>query len=161
MLYLAILLYILTQQKSTALYKVYNYAKQIAESGTTLGNTVGCPLGTASAGTATTAARSDHVHPLPTCVACATKALCAGMVCYSSAGACICQYNDGAESIICARALSADYVLLSRPADSKGAIAAHYVGAIVGKSWTKLFQGSIYGGLIKSCSYKVPAVTVW
>lgn len=33
-----------------------------------LGNTVGCALGTASAGSCTTAARSDHVHPLPICV---------------------------------------------------------------------------------------------
>lgn len=31
-----------------------------------LGSTKGCALGTASAGTATTAARSDHVHPKPT-----------------------------------------------------------------------------------------------
>lgn len=30
-----------------------------------LGNTAGCGLGTASAGSLTTAARSDHVHPLP------------------------------------------------------------------------------------------------
>lgn len=30
-----------------------------------LGNTVGSALGTASAGVATTAARSDHVHPVP------------------------------------------------------------------------------------------------
>lgn len=30
-----------------------------------LGNTVGCGLGTASAGSCATAARSDHVHPLP------------------------------------------------------------------------------------------------
>ena len=47
----------------TALYCVYKYAEQIASSATGLGNTVGCPLGTASAGTAATAARSDHVHP--------------------------------------------------------------------------------------------------
>ena len=33
-----------------------------------LGNTVGCALGTASAGSCTTAARSDHVHPIPHCV---------------------------------------------------------------------------------------------
>lgn len=37
----------------------------------TLGDTAGCPLGTASAGSALTAARSDHVHPMPTCVCCA------------------------------------------------------------------------------------------
>ena len=43
-----------------ALYCVYN-AIQAAAS---LGNTAGCALGAASAGTATTAARSDHVHPI-------------------------------------------------------------------------------------------------
>ena len=48
---------------------------------TTLGNTVGCALGTAAAGTATTAAHSDHVHPLPTCVACAGTASCLGGLC--------------------------------------------------------------------------------
>lgn len=48
-----------------ALYCVY----QAVQSATSLGNTAGCALGTASAGTATTAARSDHVHPLPSCVA--------------------------------------------------------------------------------------------
>ena len=61
----------------SALYNVYDYAKQIAESGAILGNVLACPLGAASAGTATTAARSDHVHPLPTCVACAECATCA------------------------------------------------------------------------------------
>lgn len=35
---------------------------------TQLGNTVGCALGTASAGTANTAARSDHVHPIATSI---------------------------------------------------------------------------------------------
>ena len=40
-----------------------------------LGNTEGCALGTASAGVAGTAARSDHVHPMPTCVACAGNAI--------------------------------------------------------------------------------------
>lgn len=48
---------------------------------TTLGNTAGCALGTAAAGTATTAAHSDHVHPLPTCVACAGTASCLGGLC--------------------------------------------------------------------------------
>jgi hypothetical protein len=41
---------------------VYTYATGKAA----VGNTAGCALGTASAGTATTAARSDHVHPFPT-----------------------------------------------------------------------------------------------
>ena len=49
----------------SALYNVYNYATQISAAAIGLGNIAGCPLGTASAGTATTAARSDHVHPLP------------------------------------------------------------------------------------------------
>lgn len=40
-------------------------------SGVELGNTAGCALGTASAGSATTAARSDHVHPTPSVVNCA------------------------------------------------------------------------------------------
>ena len=47
----------------TALYCVYKYAEQVAASAHNLGNIAGCPLGTASAGTAATAARSDHVHP--------------------------------------------------------------------------------------------------
>ena len=38
------------------------YATAGAKAG--VGNTAGCPLGTASAGVATTAARSDHVHPV-------------------------------------------------------------------------------------------------
>ena len=54
-----------------ALYDMYTC---ITSAGyVTLGNTVGCALGTASAGTATTAARSDHVHPTLTCVECAGK----------------------------------------------------------------------------------------
>lgn len=44
---------------------VYCYAAGIAAAALGLGNTNGCALGTASAGTATTAARSDHVHPKP------------------------------------------------------------------------------------------------
>lgn len=40
---------------------VYTYATGKAA----VGSTNGCALGTAAAGTATTAARSDHVHPLP------------------------------------------------------------------------------------------------
>lgn len=66
----------------TALYCVYKYAEQIASSATGLGNTVGCSLGTAAAGTATTAARSDHVHPLPECVCRADWAICARCVCH-------------------------------------------------------------------------------
>lgn len=40
----------------------------VANGKAAVGNTAGCGLGTASAGTATTAARSDHVHPIPRCV---------------------------------------------------------------------------------------------
>ena len=47
-----------------AVYCVYEAISAAAS----LGNTAGCPLGTAAAGTATTAARSDHVHPVPTCI---------------------------------------------------------------------------------------------
>ena len=42
----------------------------------TLGNSAGCALGTASAGSASTAARSDHVHPTLTCVSCAGQSYC-------------------------------------------------------------------------------------
>ena len=52
----------------SALYNVYNYATQISAAAIGLGNIAGCSLGTASAGTAATAARSDHVHPIPSCV---------------------------------------------------------------------------------------------
>lgn len=53
----------------SALYCVYDFAATIAAGVASLGNTAGCPLGTASAGTAVTAARSDHVHPsfIPSC----------------------------------------------------------------------------------------------
>ena len=37
----------------------------VANGKAAVGNTAGCALGTATAGTATTAARSDHVHPMP------------------------------------------------------------------------------------------------
>lgn len=47
----------------------------VANGKAAVGNTAGCELGTAAAGTATTAARSDHVHPKPTQVDCA-KAIC-------------------------------------------------------------------------------------
>lgn len=40
----------------------------LSVSGAQLGDTNGCALGTASAGTCNTAARSDHVHPKPTTV---------------------------------------------------------------------------------------------
>ena len=51
----------------TALYCVYDFAAGIAAGVAYLGNTAGCALGTASAGTAVTAARSDHVHPYSKC----------------------------------------------------------------------------------------------
>lgn len=58
-----------------ALYDMY---QAITSAGyVCLGNTAGCALGTASAGSATTAARSDHVHPMPTCIACAGCSRCA------------------------------------------------------------------------------------
>lgn len=44
-----------------AVYCVY----QAVQSAAGLGNTAGCALGTASAGTCNSAARSDHVHPKP------------------------------------------------------------------------------------------------
>lgn len=52
-----------------ALACVYAVAAAAVAGNISLGNTAGCALGTAAAGTATTAARSDHVHPLPSCVA--------------------------------------------------------------------------------------------
>ena len=55
------------------------YAELINCAGAPLGNTVGCALGTASAGTATTAARSDHVHPAPSSVSCAAHLLINGV----------------------------------------------------------------------------------
>lgn len=51
-----------------ALACVYAVAAAAAAGNVSLGNTAGCALGTAAAGTAITAARSDHVHPVPTCV---------------------------------------------------------------------------------------------
>lgn len=51
-----------------ALACVYAVACAAAAGNVSLGNTAGCALGTAAAGTAITAARSDHVHPLPSCV---------------------------------------------------------------------------------------------
>ena len=147
----------------SALYNVYDYAKQIAASGATLGNTVGCSLGTASAGTATTAARSDHVHPLPTCVACAGKAFSA---CYSSTGACICTIHSGGSrmNIICACALSADHVLLARaPNDlSINYYSTYFAGAIVGRSWTEIFRAPAgSGGAFANKTFTVPAVSIY
>lgn len=52
----------------SALYCVYDFAAGIAAGVASLGNTAGCALGTASAGTAVTAARSDHVHPISKCI---------------------------------------------------------------------------------------------
>lgn len=46
-----------------SVYCVYDFAACIAAGVASLGNTAGCALGTAAAGTAVTAARSDHVHP--------------------------------------------------------------------------------------------------
>lgn len=46
-----------------AVYCAWKVASDAAAGNISLGNTNGCALGTASAGTATTAARSDHVHP--------------------------------------------------------------------------------------------------
>ena len=63
---------------------VYSYASGKAA----VGNTAGCPLGTAAAGTATTAARSDHVHPIPATVACANYL-------YSPAVGGICSDDNG------------------------------------------------------------------
>lgn len=48
-----------------ALACVYAVAAAAAAGNVSLGNTAGCALGTAAAGTAITAARSDHVHPKP------------------------------------------------------------------------------------------------
>lgn len=71
-----------------ALYDMYT---ELTSGGTvTLGNTAGCALGTASAGSCGTAARSDHVHPLPTCVANAGYATSAGSA--SSAATATCAY---------------------------------------------------------------------
>ena len=58
----------------------------VADGKAAVGSTVGCALGTASAGTATTAARSDHVHPLPSCVLDSTNASCKITFNYGAAG---------------------------------------------------------------------------
>ena len=54
------------------------YMNLLACAGAPLGNTAGCALGTASAGSAGTAARSDHVHPMPSSVCCAAHLLING-----------------------------------------------------------------------------------
>ena len=51
-----------------AVYCAWKVASDAAAGNISLGNTAGCALGTAAAGSAATAARSDHVHPAPTCV---------------------------------------------------------------------------------------------
>lgn len=56
-----------------ALYDAYTELK--GSQGVQLGNTAGKALGTASAGTAGTAARSDHVHPIPSEVPYAQRSL--------------------------------------------------------------------------------------
>ena len=53
-----------------AVYALYDCLSHMG-SGVELGNTAGCALGTAAAGSATTAARSDHVHPTQYVVNCA------------------------------------------------------------------------------------------
>lgn len=66
----------------SALYCVYDCLATIAAGVASLGNTAGCDLGTAAAGTAVTAARSDHVHPIPslTCLAAYTASADRGVV---------------------------------------------------------------------------------
>jgi len=64
-----------------ALHCTYVTAMQ---SSVTLGDTAACPLGAAQAGTALTAARSDHVHPLPTWVRCGSMLRYYTVTCSSS-----------------------------------------------------------------------------
>ncbi len=49
----------------TGLANAYQSLYSMIGDAASLGNTVACPAGTASAGTCNTAARSDHVHPAP------------------------------------------------------------------------------------------------
>jgi hypothetical protein len=53
-----------------------------------LSSTAGCPLGTASAGTMTTPARADHVHPIPSCITngVASVSVACGRVTFSNGG---------------------------------------------------------------------------
>ena len=69
-----------------ALYDMYT--KLTSGGVVTLGNTNGCALGTASAGSCGTAARSDHVHPLPNCVANAGYATSAGSASTATIASC-------------------------------------------------------------------------
>lgn len=141
----------------SALYNVYDYAKQIASSGTTLGNTVGCSLGTASAGTATTAARSDHVHPVPSSVDSATIAVCACSTYYSSSGACICLHRIASSRVnVCACSLLGGPVLLAPPGNCPGREV--YAGTRVGPQWTCL---RTLTNLDYSRTFEIPAVPVW
>lgn len=68
-----------------AVYCVY----QAVQSAAGLGNTAGCALGTAAAGTCNSAARSDHVHPMPSLVTCSCRLLdnggCTTIFCWSGA----------------------------------------------------------------------------
>lgn len=50
----------------TGLANAYQCLYSMIGDAASLGNTVACPAGTASAGTCNTAARSDHVHPIQT-----------------------------------------------------------------------------------------------
>lgn len=148
----------------SALYSVYDYAKQIAESGAILGNVLACPLGTASAGTATTAARSDHVHPVPSSVECAGKALSAF---YCDAGACICIIHSGGTrtNIVCACSISTDLVLLIRPDSnlSTNYYSPYFVGAIVGRSWKEVYRGGVSSiePAFTNKTFTVPTVPIW
>ena len=63
-----------------ALYCVYSLASENA----TVGNTPGCALGTAAAGTCITAARSDHVHPKQTLVNCSCYSLMESLIANSN-----------------------------------------------------------------------------
>lgn len=57
-----------------------------------LGDTVGCGLGTASAGSCTTAARSDHVHPIPYWTWIANRVGNCGLSARWSSGGYVCLY---------------------------------------------------------------------
>ena len=64
-------------------------------------------------------------------------------------------------NIICACALSADRVLLVRPAGDCF-YSNYYVGAIVGRSWTEVYRaGAGSGGAFANKTYIVPVVHVW
>lgn len=138
----------------SALYNVYDYAKQIASSGATLGNTVGCSLGTASAGTATTAARSDHVHPVPASVANATNATRATSVHFSATGVCICHNPIS----LVPGAIPVCYCICgySKLGTTAAILSGTYTGRIVGTSWTHL--ATLPTNCTSSQSYSVMAM---